>query len=450
MAKRLIRRTSRAILQSLAAGVVPRTGTEHVVVGREAELAAVKSDFDEISADGGASFRLIVGRYGSGKSFLLQLLRNEAMHNRFVVADADLSPQRRLTGSKGQGLALYRQLINNMATRTRPNGDAFAALLEKWISDIQSQIMKAGINSSSSIFDSMVEGRINDTVHEMEGMVHGFDFGAVINAYLRGHQSGNDELQRAALRWLRGEFSTKTEARRALGVRVIIDDSTWYDYIKLMAYFVRQIGYRGLVLFIDEAVNLYHISHPTSRNNNYERLLAIINDILQGQAAYLGVLFGATPAMVEDTRRGLFGYEALRTRLKESRFARQGLRDMSGPLIRLDVLSDNEIYVLLEKIRDIHAWHNKYEARIGDPQLTAFMAEVSGRIGADTLLTPRDVLRDFVSILNLLHQNPSETFASILGEVEFTTGKSFTDPEALTAGTEIRDDGFSPYASFQI
>ena len=442
MAKKLTRRkTSRAILQSLAGGVVPRTGAEHIVVGREAELAAIKSDFDDIGSDGGASFRLIVGRYGAGKSFLLQLLRNEAMRSKFVVADADLSPQRRLTGSKGEGLALYRELMSNMATRTRPQGDAFVALLEKWISDIQLQITKAGIESSSSIFDGMVAGRIEDTVHEMEGMVHGPDFSTVIKTYLRGHQSGDDELQRAALRWLRGEFNTKTEARQALGVRVIIEDRHWYDYIKLMAYFVRQIGYRGLALFIDEAVSLYQISNRVSRNNNYEQLLAIINDTSQGGADYLGVLLGATPTMVEDSRKGLFSHEALRTRLEESRFSRQGLRDMSGPLIRLDPLGKDEIHRLLQTIRDIHGWHYKYEPRLDEEQLRAFMSEVSSRVGADTLLTPREVLREFISILNLLHQNPDETFESILGKVDF-----------VTDGTENHPDGddAAPFASFQI
>jgi hypothetical protein len=439
MAKRLIKRTSRSILQSLAAGVVPRSGTEHIVVGREDELTAIKKDFDEISADGGATFRLIVGRYGSGKSFLMQMLRNEAMASKFVVADADLSPQRRLTGSKGEGLSLYRELLNNMATRNRPNGNAFAGLLEKWIDETQSQIRKAGIEPSSSSFDAIVETRIGDTVDEMQGMVHGFDFAEVIKAYMRGHQSGDDQLQSAALRWLRGEFSTKTEARRALNVRVIIDDGSWYDYVKLLAFFVRQIGYRGLVIFIDEAVYLSRISNRTARHNNFERLLNIYNDTLQGGAEYLGVLLGATSQMVEDNRRGLFSYEALQTRLEESRFARQGLRDLSAPMIRLDPLSDKQLFFLLETIRDIHAWHNKYESHLGERQLRAFLSEEQGRIGADKLLTPREVLRDYVTLLNLLLQHPRESFESILGMVDFTTGNT-TDPDLID----------SPYASFEI
>ncbi|MCB0210616.1 MAG: ATP-binding protein [Anaerolineae bacterium] len=451
MATKIPKRISTAILQSLGAGVVPRTGAEHIAVGRKSEIEALLYDLDDVVAEGGATFRLVVGRYGSGKSFLIQLIRNYALQRNFVVADGDLSPQRRLTGSKDQGLALYRELLNNMATRTRPDGNAFAAILEKWISNIQSSVIQSGITPSAPNFTSVVEQQIHTTIDEMEGMVHGFDFAAVINTYWQGHQNGNDELKGYALRWLRGEFSTKTEARQALGVRVIIDDESWYDYIKLMAQFVRHIGYKGLIIFIDEAVNLYKISHTISRNNNYERLLTIYNDTLQGKAEHLGVLVGATPQMVEDTRRGLFSYEALKTRLEESRFARDGLRDMTGPLIRLDVLSHTEIYLLLQRVREVHSQHYKYEPTINDAQIQTFMTEVLNRIGSDTLLTPREVIRDFVALLNILYQNPDKTFEFVLGDVDLTSIKPHADPEMLTPETEIHDDGEeSPYASFKI
>ncbi len=438
MTKRLIRRTSRAILQSLAAGVVPRTGTEHIVVGRVNELDAVKSDFEEISADGGSSFRIIVGPYGAGKSFLLQMLRNEAMAKKFVVADADLSPQRRLTGSKGEGLALYRELIKNLATRNRPNGNAFAGLLEKWLDDCRRQVSKAGIDASSSSFDAIVETRIRETVDNMPIMVHDFDFAEVIKAYFRGHQSGDEALQRSAMRWLRGEYSSKMEARRALNVRVIIDDGSWYDYIKLLAVFVRQIGYKGLVICIDEAVYLSRISNKIARSNNYERLLNMYNDTLQGGAEYLGLLLGATPQLVEDRHRGLFSYEALQTRLQSSHFTKPGLRDMSGPLIQLDPLDNSEVFTLLQRVAAMHAWHHKYEAHINQEQLQTFIAKMQNRIGAQTMLTPREILRDFVTILNLLQQNPSQSFEAILGDVELTTGGKSHEEED------------SPYASFQI
>ena len=452
--KKIPKRVSTALLQSLAAGVVPRSGLEYIAVGRKAEIEALLDDLDKIIAEGGATFRLVLGRYGSGKSFLCQLVRNYAVQKNFVVADADLNPNRRLTGTQGQELSLYRELLNNLATRARPDGNAFAAVLERWISDIQNEVIqKEGVNPSSPAFSGFVEQRIYATVNEMENLVHGFDFASVINAYWQGHITADDTRKDAALRWLRGEYSTKTEARSALGVRVIIDDDTWYDYVKLLAQFVQTIGYKGLIIFIDEGVNLYKIANTVSRNNNYERLLSIYNDTLQGKAGYLGVIFGGTPQMVEDRQRGLFSYEALRSRLEESRFARNGLRDLSGPLIRLNVLENEEIYLLLQNLREIHALHHGYSAQVTDSEIQLFMSEISKRLGADQMLTPREVVRDFITILNLLRQNPDQTLPAIIGRSDFQPTRQSYDPETLSPETEIRDDApdhQSPYAGFEV
>lgn len=454
MDTKIPKRITTAIFQSLAAGVVPRNGLEHIAVGRKEEISALLSDLDDVVADGGATFRLILGRYGSGKSFLGQLVRNYALQRNFVVADADLSPDRRLTGSKGEGLNLYRELLNNMATRTRPDGNAFAALLERWISDVQSEVMQqSGISPSDPGFATAVEKRIRATIDQMEGLVHGFDFATVINAYWRGHLTANDQLQGAALRWLRGEYTLKTEAREALGVRVIIDDAAWYDYIKLLANFVRDIGYQGLVIFLDEAVNLYKISHTASRTNNYERLLTIFNDTLQGKAAHLAIIMGTTPQMVEDSKRGLFSYEALRTRLEESRYARGGLRDLSGPLIRLDILTSTEIFVLLQRLRELHGIHHKYTPAITDQQIQTFMTEVLTRLGTEQMLTPREVVRDFVTMLNLLQQNPTLSFADLMSSDDFKVTTSLDDSETLTPESEIHDTAeevSSSFASFRL
>lgn len=447
------KRVTTAVIQSLSAGVVPRTGLEYIAVGRKAEIEALLHDIDNIVAEGGASFRMILGRYGSGKSFLCQLIRNYALQRNFVVMDADLSPERRLTGTQKQGLNLYRELLTNAATKTRPDGGAFGALLERWISDMQQQVMQVGgLKPNDPNFTSAVEDCIHKTVSQMEGMVYGFDFAAVISAYWNGHQSGDDTKKDAAMRWLRGEYSTKTEAREALGVRVIIDDDSWYDYIKLLANFVKDIGYRGLVVFIDEAVNLYKISNTVSRNNNYERLLTIFNDTMQGKAQYLGVIIGATPQMVEDPRRGLFSYEALRSRLEESRFARDGLRDMSGPMIRLEVLTPLEIFVLLQRIREIHGLHYNYEPTVTDKELEYFLNEIRKRLGATQLMTPRDAVRDFIAVLNILQQNPGATFKTIVGGRDFVPTHTANDPEALTPQTEIvdEDNTSSPYKSFEL
>ena len=447
------KRISTAVMQSLGAGVVPRIGLEYIAVGRKPEIETLLHDIDDIVAEGGATFRMILGRYGSGKSFLAQLIRNYALQRNFVVMDADLSPTTRLTGTKEQGLSLYRELLTNAATRTRPDGGAFNALLERWISDLQQQVMQSeGIRPGDPQFTNAVETRIYATVNQMEGMVHGFDFSTVISAYWHGHQSGDDTRKDAAMRWLRGEYSTKTEAREALGVRVIIDDNAWYDYIKLLAHFVKDIGYKGLIVFIDEAVNLYKISHTVSRNNNYERLLTIFNDTMQGKAQHLGVIIGATPQMVEDTRRGLFSYEALRTRLEESRFARDGLRDLSGPMIRLEVLTPEEIFVLLQRIREIHGLHHLYEPNVTDKQIEFFLNEIRKRLGAEQMLTPREIVRDFLAVLNIIHQNPEQSFNSIVGGKEFQPTKVGSNPEALTVESEIvdEDDGTSPYKKFEL
>lgn len=241
--------------------------------------------------------------------------------------------------------------------------------------------------------------------------------------------------------------------REALGVRVIIDDAAWYDYIKLLASFVRDIGYQGLVVFLDEAVNLYKISHTASRTNNYERLLTIFNDTLQGKAAHLAIIMGTTPQMVEDGKRGLFSYEALRTRLEESRYARGGLRDLSSPIIRLDVLTSTEIFVLLQRLRELHCIHHKYTPAITDQQIQMFMTEVLTRLGTDQMLTPREVVRDFVTMLNLLHQNPTLNFTDLMNSDDFKVTISPDDPEALTPESEIHealDVGSVSFASFRL
>ncbi|MBL8130765.1 MAG: ATP-binding protein [Anaerolineae bacterium] len=438
------KRMSAAVLQSLSAGVVPRAGLEYIAVGRAAEIEALLHDISSIVADGGASFRMILGRYGSGKSFLCQLIRNYALQRNFVVMDADLSPQHRLTGTQGQGLNLYRALLTNAATKTQPDGGAFRTLLERWISDVQNQVMQSeAMAPDAPQFGTAVEKHIRATVDAMEGMVHGFDFATVIVTYWRGHHSGDDARKDAALRWLRGEYNTKTEAREALGVRVIVDDDSWYDYIKLLAQFVKDIGYKGLVVFIDEAVNLYKISNAISRTNNYERLLTIFNDTMQGKAAHLGILIGATPQMVEDTRRGLFSYEALRSRLEESRFARAGLRDLTGPMIRLETLTPAEIFVLLQRVREIHGLHYGYSPTVRDEEIVGFMNVLRKRVGADQLLTPREIVRDFLAILNLMQQNTGLTFSGALNDATFTAPPA-SDPEALTAANEINDEDTPP------
>ncbi|MGD2181176.1 ATP-binding protein [Lusitaniella coriacea] len=425
------KRISTALINALAAGVVPRIGLEHIAVGREREMAALCQDFANIG-EGGAAFRFVVGRYGSGKSFLLQFLRNQAMEQGFVVADADLSPQLRLAGTKKQGVATYRELLKNMATRTHPNGGAIALILEKWISTILNQVAReTGKHPGESDFDTQVELKIREVVDDLEGLVHGFDFASVIIAYWRGYREDNPQLKDGALRWLRGEFATKTEAKSVLGVRVIIDDETWYDYLKLFAKFVADLGYKGLIVLLDEAIHLYKIANTRSRQSNYDKLLAMFNDTIQGKAEHLGIAIGGTPQLLEDPRKGLYSDEAWRTRLAKSRFLKDGLQDTAAPAIYLEPLSPPEISQLLQRLSAVHAKHHQSKNPLTPPQIEIFKQEVTRRLGAETLITPREILRDFISLLNILQQNPQLTLEQLLDSQGFpsTLTEEQTDGE---------------------
>ncbi|MUG43544.1 ATP-binding protein [Paenibacillus woosongensis] len=425
------KRLTTALVNSLTAGVVPRVGLEHIAVGRRAEVASILQDMDNI-AEGGAAFRLITGRYGSGKSFLLQMIRNYAMDREFVVADGDLSPERRLVGTKGQGLATYRELMMNMSTRTRPDGGALEPMLQKWIASLQQEQMQAaGLRPGDPALHEAVELRIYAVCNEMQNLVHGFDFAKVLAAYWSGCKLGDDDRKASALRWLRGEYPTRTEARKELGVGVIIDDDNWYDYMKLWAEFAVRIGYKGLLLFMDEGVNLYKITNSISRQSNYEKLLTMFNDTMQGKAQHLGIYLGGTPQFVEDERRGLFSYDALRSRLMDGRYSSSSRRTYTSPILKLDMLSHEEILVLLQKLRDIHAMHFGYESQLADEQLIAFMQAAVNRLGAEELLTTREVVRDFMDVLHMLYQHKELSFAELLGERE----------REHAAGTGDRKDG---------
>ena len=423
------RRISTAILNSLGAGVVPRVGLEYIAVGRKNEVNAILTDLENVK-EGGGAFRFVVGRYGSGKSFLLQLARNNALERDFLVADADLSPERRLTGTKGQGLATYRELMQHLSTKTRPDGNALEVILQKWISSVQQQVLKDGVGADDARFIEEMESRMTNIISDMQSYLHGFDFAKVLTCYWRGIRLESDDLKQSAMCWLRGEYSTKTEAR-ALGVSQIITDDSWYDFLKLFARLSVKIGYKGLILLIDEGVNLYKITNRVSRENNYEKLLTMFNDIMQGKAEHIGILLGGTPQFVEDDRRGLYSYEALRSRLQESRMVKPGMMDYSGPIIRLSTLTNEEIYLLLERIMQVFSVHNGVQPPLSHAQLVTFMESVAGRLGADQLLTPREVTRDFIPILNLLHQNPGLTYEQLAAGGNAQVHAAEADPDAL-------------------
>ena len=410
------KRVLSGLLASISAGVVPRMGAPYIAIGRNDEIEALLGDLEAVN-DGGGSMRFIIGKYGSGKSFLIQLVRGFALEKGFVTADADLSPERRICGAKGTGIATYRELIRNLASRSSPDGGALPQIIARWLSDLQSQTAGEGLEIGSDAFTKSLTEKIFRTARSLESQIGGFDFASVITAYYKAYLAGDEEKKSACLRWLRGEYSTKTEARNAVGVPLsgIIDDDNWYEYIKLLAVFFRHIGYRGFVVFIDECVNLYKITNRISRENNYEKLLSMFNDTLQGKAEGLALIFGGTPQFLEDTRRGLFSYEALRSRLSDGQFQKAGYKNLIGPVIRLRRLSDDELFALIARITNLHAQNYNWTPRVTDEDMAAFLKICLERAGADTLITPREIIRDYMTVLNILFQNPETTFSDVVG-----------------------------------
>ncbi len=421
--KKVPRRIAQSIVNSLKGGVVPRIGLPFVTVGRRREIEALLHDVN-IVGEGGATFRFIVGKYGSGKSFLLQTIRNYVMDRGFVVVDADLSPERRLHGKQGQGLATYRELIKNLSVKTRPEGGALAMVLDKWISAIQASTVEDDyISMDDGRFPEAVERKIMSVVRQMQELVHGFDFARLLSLYYRAFTNGDEELKGKVLKWFRGEYTTKTEARQELGVTVIIGDDDWYDYLKLMAYFFRQAGYQGLMVFIDELVNIYKIPNAISRQYNYEKILTMYNDALQGKAQFIGTIMSGTPQCIEDRHRGIYSYEALRSRLAEGRFSGQQHHDMLGPVLRLQPLTNEEMFVLAEKLAHIHASLYGYEYNLKEQDIADFIKIEYGRIGADQNITPREVIRDFIELLDILLQNPGIGIQELLQSGNFDYAK---------------------------
>ena len=416
------RRIAAVVLNSLKGGVVPRIGLPYITVGREVEIQALLHDL-ELIADGGASFRFLVGRYGSGKSFLIQTIRTHSMGENFVVADADLSPERRLQGGQGQGLATYRELIRNLSTKTRPEGGALALVLDRWVKNIQRQAAEECGSSSGPVYSQSFHKAVATFLDPLRELVHGYDFSTVLDIYASAFAEENEEVKAYVVKWLRGEYRTKTEARKELGINACIADDSWYDYLKLFAEFLTGAGYKGLVVMIDELVNLYKIPNSVTRQNNYEKILTMYNDTLQGKAHHLGIIMGGTPQSIEDRRRGVYSYEALRSRLTQGRFAGEGLSDMLAPVIRLNPLTYEELLVLIEKLAGIHAGYFGYEQSLSEDDLVSFLQIEFGRVGSDSHLTPREVIRDFIELLDIVYQNPDVSISILLKSEDFTYAK---------------------------
>lgn len=421
-----------AVLQSLRAGVVPRTGQHLIQVGRARELEALMQDIERI-ADGGSSFRLVIGEYGAGKTFFLNLVRAIALEKRLVTVHADLNPDRRLHASGGQARSLYAELAKNMSTRTKPEGGALAGVVEKFIGQSKTEAKASGRTT-----EEVIRAQLN----QLTEMVNGYDFADVIASYCRGFEEGNEQLKADAIRWLRGEFATRTDARAALGVRTIIDDASVYDQLKLMARFVKLAGYGGMMVCLDELVNLYKLANTQARNSNYEQILRILNDSLQGSAEGLGFVLGGTPEFLLDTKRGLYSYTALQSRLAENTFATNGLVDYTGPVIRLASLTPEDFYVLLDKIRVVHAFGDTTKSLLPQEAIPVFMAHCATRLGDTYFRTPRTTITAFINLLAVLEQNPSADWRQLIGalEVERDTGGM----------ADVATEGDDEFASFRL
>ena len=433
--KRLRAKERDSIIQSLKAGVTPRIGIQHIQVGRVNEIKAVYKDIERIS-QGGSAFRLIIGDYGSGKTFFLSVVKSIALEKKLIVVNGDLSPDRRIHASGGQARNLYSELMRNLATRNKPDGNALTSVVERFITQARQEADNTDVSVSSVI---------NQRLSSLTELVGGYDFAKVIETYWHGHETGNDDLKLNAIRWLRAEYSTKTDARKDLGIRTIISDASFYDNLKIMSLFVRQAGYEGLLVNLDELVNLYKLSSTQARTSNYEQILRILNDCLQGSAEYLGFLLGGTPEFLMDTRKGLFSYDALQSRLAENSFAQKaGVIDYSSPTLNLASLTPEELYILLKNLRHVFASGDKEQYLIPDKALEAFLTHCSQKIGDAYFRTPRNTIKAFVDMLSVLEQNKQIAWNDLIESIDILKEKVSDMPGIET--DSVDDDGLSSFS----
>lgn len=436
MSERRIRAKERdAIIQSLRSGVTPKIGIHHIQVGRVNEIKALYLDIERI-ADGGSAFRLVIGDFGSGKTFFLSVIGSIALECKLVTVNADLSPDRRIHASSGQARNLYSELMRNLATRNKPDGNAITSVVEKFITLARQEADQS---------DADVTGVIKERLSGLTELVGGYDFAKVIEAYWIGHEQGDEALKSNAIRWLRAEYSTKTDARRDLDVRTIISDASFYDSLKLMSLFVRQAGYAGLLVNLDELVNLYKLNSSQARTANYEQILRILNDCLQGTAEYIGFFLGGTPDFLLDPRKGLYSYEALQSRLAENSFAQKaGVIDYSSPALHLASLTPEELYILLKNLRHVYASGDTSAYLIPDEALEAFLHHCSKTIGSAYFRTPRNTIKAFLDLLAILEQNPQLDWTQLIAKVSIAEEVS-TDLEMNEPDTPESDDGLASF-----
>jgi len=409
-----------AIINSLLSGVVPRIGVQHITVGRSDEVDAFIKALDDVK-NGHSMVKFWIGDFGSGKSFMLHLLNTVALKQKFVVSTADFTPDNRLYSNDGKALVLYTAIMDNIAIQTKPEGGALATLLEKWIEQVVASTASENNLSLVQIredqYVELVKNKIMQSINELTD-VGGFDLASVIMKYYEGYINDDELLKRNALRWLKGQYKTKTEARQDLGVREVINDLNFYDMLKNFTALFVSMGYSGFMINLDEAINLYKISTSTMREKNYEKILTIYNDCFQGKVSNLFINIAGTREFLENERRGLFSYQALKSRLETNKFETLQIRDFAQPVIRLMPIDHNEIFVLLNKLKDVFEFHYKVEIDISNSEIQNFMEEIYNKPGASEFLTPREVIRDFLNILSILRQNPELDKASLFSNIQ--------------------------------
>lgn len=415
-----------AIIQSLKSGVVPRLGLQHIQVGRKEELMSFVNDIATI-AEGGTSFRFVIGEYGSGKTFFLSLVRSIALQKGLVTMNADLSPTKRLHGTDGHARILLSELISSMSTRTKQDGKALQNILEKFISKVREEAVNSRRDVSAVIFEQLSD------LNEYPG---GFSFAYVVNKYWTAYESGDDTLKGCVLRWLKAEYTTKTDSQRDLGVREFINDASFFNTLKLYSILVQKAGYSGLLVCLDEMVNLYKISNSLSRKANYEEILNILNNTLQGSLSHIGFIMSGTPEFLTDGNRGLYSYEALRSRLTENVFSKNlGLTDYSSTVLRLANLTKEELFILLKNLRNVFAYGDVSKYLVSDDALIAYLNHCSNRIGDSYFRTPRNTIKGFLDLLSMLEQYPNLKWSDMIERIEVNK-----DIEPTEVGTIITDN----------
>ena len=426
-----------SIINSLIGGVVPKIGVQHIAVGRSEEINAVVTALEDVK-NGHSMVKFWIGDFGSGKSFMLHLLNTVALKQKFVVANADFTPDNRLYSNDGKAVALYTAIMDNVSIQTKPEGGALPTLLEKWIEQVITKTAEDNKISLTEIrneqYLGLIQTNIQKTINEITD-VGGFDFGLVVMKYYEGFIKNDEQLRRNALKWLKGEYSTKTEARQDLGIREIINDLNYYDMLKNFCKLFVSMGYNGFMVNLDEAINLYKISNSAIREKNYEKILTIYNDCFQGKVANLFFNFAGTKEVLENQRRGLFSYDALKTRLVTNKYETLEIRDFAQPVIRLLPIDHNEIFVLLKNLKAIFDYNYKTDLSISDDDIKQFMEELFNKPGASDFLMPREVIREFLNILNIIRQNPTLDKTKLFGELEISDERpdefSFNNIEEL-------------------